>query len=73
MKVMVLTDNTFSMDFEDVLANDNYAVAFWIGKGKRNEKELNNPTCLKIKFKDDKIIKLDEFVWDLDHVEEFWT
>ena len=32
-----------------------------------------NPTCLIIRFANDEAIELREFVWDLDHVEAFWS
>jgi ketosteroid isomerase-like protein len=48
MKVMVLTEGSFHLELEAVLANDSTAVALFRGRGRRNDKVLDNPTCLRI-------------------------
>lgn len=73
MKVVQLTDNTFHLDLIDVVANDRFAVALFRGSGKRGDKVLDNPTCLRMRLEDGKIVEIWEFVWDLYHVDEFWA
>jgi len=34
---------------------------------------LHNPTALRIDIRDGKIVELWEYVWDLEHVEDFWA
>ena len=71
--VSELTDDSFHIDIEDVIANDERAVVLFTGHGRRAGRELDNPTCLVVRFRDGKAVELREFVWDLRHVEEFWT
>ena len=71
--VTELTGGTFNLEIEDVLANDDRAVAFFRGHGTRNGRELDNPTCLKILLKDGKATEIWEFVWNLYEVDEFWS
>lgn len=73
MKVMQLTNGTFSLDIEDVTASDDGAVVLFTGHGERNGKTLHNPTALHVRIRDGKITELREFVWDLPHVEDFWS
>jgi ketosteroid isomerase-like protein len=68
-----LTDGTFHLELEDVIANDHTAVAFFRGRGRRGERTLDNPTCLKLRLEDGSIAEIWEFVWDLEHVEDFWS
>ena len=68
-----LTGDTFHLEVEDVIANDDRAVVLFRGHGSREGRELDNPTCLVIRFKDDKAVELREFVWDLYHVDDFWS
>lgn len=72
-KVMGLTAGTFRLELEDVRANDAGAVALFRGSGQRNGRTLDNPTCLRIDIRDGKMTEIREFVWDLEHVEEFWS
>ena len=72
MNVMSLAEGTFHLDLEDVVAGDHHAVALFRGHGRRGEKVLDNPTCLKIRIVDGQIVELREFVWDLFAVDEFW-
>ncbi len=53
--------------------SDDGAVALFTGHDARNGKTLHNPTCLRIDIRDGKVAEFWEFVWDLDHVEEFWS
>ncbi len=71
--VTELTDGSFALELEEVLANDEYAVAFFRGYGRRGELELDNPTCLKIRMREGVAVELWEFVWDLYAVDEFWS
>lgn len=73
MNVMALTDGTFHLDFEDVVANDRVAVALFRGHGRREGRELDNPTSLVIRVEGGRIVHLREFVWDLFAVDEFWA
>ena len=72
-KVMGLTAGTFRLEIEDIRASDAGAVALFRGSGERNGKTLDNPTCLRIDIRDGKMTEIREFVWDLEHVEEFWS
>ena len=72
--VQVLTDNTFHLDLLDVIADDTYAVALFRGRGQRNGKTLDNPTCLRMRLSTDgQVVEVWEFVWDLYHVDDFWS
>jgi ketosteroid isomerase-like protein len=71
--VMTLTQGTFHLDLQDVIASDDTAIALFTGHGERAGKTLHNPTCLRMQIRDGKIAELWEFVWDLEHVEEFWA
>ena len=71
--VVALTGRSFHLELHDVVANDRWAVAIFTGHAEREGKKLNNPTCLRMRIEDGRIRELDEYVWDLNHVEEFWT
>lgn len=73
VQVAQLTDGTFELDLERVLADDDYAVAFFRGHGVRGGRSLDNPTCLKIRLRDGRAAEVWEFVWDLYAVDEFWA
>jgi ketosteroid isomerase-like protein len=72
-RVGELTAGTFDLDLEAVLADDERAVAFFRGRGRRDGRELDNPTCLKIRLRDGRAAEIQEFVWDLYAVDEFWS
>lgn len=72
-RVSELTDGTFELDLEDVVANDHIAVAFFRGRARRRGRLLDNPTCLKIHLEEGRVTEVWEFVWDLYAVEEFWS
>jgi len=73
LRVGELTDGTFSLDLEDIVANDRYAIALFRGHGRRADgRVLDNPTCLKIRLDGGRAVEIDEFVWDLYGVDEFW-
>jgi ketosteroid isomerase-like protein len=72
-RVGELTDGTFEIDLEEILANDRSAAVFFRGHGERCGRTLDNPTCLKIRFRDGLAAEIWEFVWDLDAVDEFWS
>ncbi|MBW2241511.1 MAG: nuclear transport factor 2 family protein [Deltaproteobacteria bacterium] len=72
-RVSELTNGTFELELEEVLANDTSAVAFFRGTGRREKRELDNPTCLKIRLEDGRAAEIWEFVWDLYEVDEFWA
>ncbi len=73
MRVPQLTGGTFRLEFEDVLANDAQAVALFRGRGTRAGRTLDNPTCLRMRIADGRVVEVWEFVWDLFAVDEFWT
>jgi ketosteroid isomerase-like protein len=72
-QVMALTEGSFRLELEDVIANDTSAVALFRGSGKRAGRTLDNPTCLKMRIQDGRLVELWEFVWDLYAVDEFWA
>jgi ketosteroid isomerase-like protein len=72
-RVGELTNGTFEIDLEAILADEGFAVVFFRGRGSRLDRVLDNPTCLKIRFRDGLAAEFWEFVWDLDAVEEFWS
>jgi ketosteroid isomerase-like protein len=71
--VMQLTEGTFSLELEHVVADDTYAVAFFTGTARREGKRLENPTCLKMRLEAGKVVDIREFVWNLYEVDEFWS
>lgn len=74
LNVQSLTGGTFHLDLLDVLANDEFAVALFVGHGERDGKQLDNPTCLRMRLNPaGQVIEVWEFVWDLFHVDEFWA
>lgn len=73
LQVGALTDGTFHLDLIDVVANDRYAVALFTGSGRRNGRTLENPTCLRMRIENGKIVEVWEFVWDLYDVDDFWS
>lgn len=68
-----LTGGTFRLDLEDVTASDGHAVALFRGRGERLGRRLDNPTCLVFRIADGRLVEVREFVWDLHHVDEFWS
>jgi len=72
-RVGELTGGSFELELESVIANDDYGVAFFRGRGRRGGRELDNPTCLKIRLQDGRATEIWEFVWDLYAVDEFWA
>ena len=73
MNVRALTGGTFHLDLIDVLASDQNAVALFRGRATRDGKTLDNPTCLHMRMKERQVVEVWEYVWDLDHVEDFWA
>lgn len=73
MNVPQLTNGTFHLELEDVLANETTAVAFFRGSGTRDGKTLDNPTCLRMRLENGQVTELWEFVWDLFAVDDFWS
>ncbi|MFN2376243.1 MAG: nuclear transport factor 2 family protein [Candidatus Binatia bacterium] len=73
MNVMSLTEGTFHLELEDVVAGDRHAVALFTGHGRRGDKVLENPTCLRMRIEDGQIVEIREFVWDLFAVDDFWS
>ena len=73
MAVPQLTDGSFHLELEHVLADDGHAVAFFRGHGSRNGKTLDNPTCLRMRIVDNQVAEVWEFVWDLFAVDDFWA
>ena len=52
---------------------DSTYAAIFRGSGSRNGKSLDNPTCLRMRIEDGRVVELWEFVWDLYHVDDFWS
>jgi ketosteroid isomerase-like protein len=73
MQVQALTDHTFRLHLIDVVANDEHAVALFRGHATRNGRELDNPTCLRIRLRDGQVAEVWEFVWNLYDVDAFWS
>ena len=73
MNVAGLTGGSFRLEMEDVVADDRFAVALFRGHATRGGKTLDNPTCLKMRFADGRIVEVWEFVWDLFAVDDFWS
>ena len=73
LNVRALTAGTFHLDLLDVLANDTNAVALFHGHGERNGKTLDNPTCLTMRIENGQVVEVWEYVWDLFHVDDFWS
>jgi uncharacterized protein len=71
--VMTLTDSTFHLDIEDMTAGENNVVVLFTGHGQRDSKTLDNPTALRVRIRDGQAVEFREFVWDLEHVEDFWS
>lgn len=71
--VQDLTSGTFHLDLGDVTASDTHAVALFRGRGTRAGRQLDNPTSLVIRIERGRIAEVREFVWDLYHVDEFWS
>ena len=67
------TGGSFNLEPEDVLASDAGAAVLFRGRGERKGRQLDNPTCLRLRIEGGRIAELWEFVWDLDHVEAFWA
>jgi len=72
-RVAQLSEGSFELDLEDVLANDACAVALFRGRARRHGRRLDNPTCLKIRLREGRAVEIREFVWDLPAVEDFWS
>ena len=72
-KAVALTEGTFQFELEDVIASDTNAVALFRGSGQRPGRTLDNPTCLRMRIQDGRILEIWEFVWDLYAVDEFWA
>jgi ketosteroid isomerase-like protein len=73
LEVQTLTNGTFALDLEDVTASEDHAVALFTGRGFRHGKRLHNPTALSIIIRNGQAVEFREFVWDLEHVEDFWS
>ena len=72
-KVVALSEGTFRFEIEDVIASDTSAVALFRGSGRRQGRRLDNPTCLRMRIENGRIVEVWEFVWDLYAVDEFWA
>jgi ketosteroid isomerase-like protein len=71
--VQAATGGTFTLELIDVLANERHAAVFFRGHATRNGKTLDNPTCLRVRLRDEQVCEVWEFVWDLEHVDDFWS
>lgn len=71
--VPALTDATFRVELEHVVADEEWAAVFFRGRARRSERVLDNPTVLRVRMRDGPLREVWEHVWDLDHVEAFWA
>jgi ketosteroid isomerase-like protein len=72
-RVGELSDGSFGLELESVVADDGMAFASFRGHGRRAGRSLDNPTCLKIRLEDGRAVEIWEFVWDLFAVDAFWS
>jgi len=72
-RVVALTQGTFELEIEDVIANGESAAVFFRGRAARGERRLDNPTCLRIRIEAGQVVEVWEFVWDLYAVDAFWA
>ncbi|MFI5214954.1 MAG: nuclear transport factor 2 family protein [Candidatus Limnocylindria bacterium] len=72
-QVVALSGGSFRLELEDVIASDTSAAVFFRGSGSRAGRTLDNPTCLRIRIENGRIVEVWEFVWDLYAVDEFWA
>jgi len=72
-QVVALTQGTFQLELEDVIANERSAAVFCRGRGARGGRTLDNPTCLRMRIDGGQIVEIWEFVWDLYAVDAFWS
>jgi ketosteroid isomerase-like protein len=72
-RVVALSEGTFHLDLVDVVAGDERAVALFRGHGRREGRELDNPTCLVIRLEAGCATEIWEYVWDLYAVDAFWA
>jgi uncharacterized protein len=73
LNVQRLTNHTFGLELIDVIANDGHAVALFRGHASRNGRTLDNPTCLRMRIQDGRVMEVWEFVWNLYDVDAFWS
>lgn len=73
LRVQSLSRGTFHIELVDIVANDRTAVALFRGRGTRDARTLDNPTCLRMRMQDGRVLEVWEFVWDLYDVDEFWA
>lgn len=72
-EVARLSEGSFELELDDVVANDQRAIALFRGRARRLGRELDNPTCLVIRLVEGRAVEIREFVWDLPAVDEFWS
>ncbi|MEZ5893246.1 MAG: nuclear transport factor 2 family protein [Parvularculaceae bacterium] len=72
-KVMSLTGGTFHAERHDLIGDDRVAFMHFTGRAERDGKRLENPTCLRLVFENGMLTEAREWVWDLGHVDEFWS
>jgi ketosteroid isomerase-like protein len=64
---------TYSVELDDVLANDEHAVALMTARGERAGKQLTYKTAQVYHFRDGKITELWSYSADQDAADEFWS
>jgi len=72
-KVMEMTGGTFHSERVALVGDETCAFLHFIGRAQRGAKQLENPTCLMLVFDGGMLVEAREWVWDLDHVEDFWS
>ena len=72
-QVPALTQGSFHLELEHVVADDAWAAVFFRGRATRGQRTLDNPTVLRVRIEDGRVREIWEYVWDLDHVEAFWA
>lgn len=73
MKVSGLTGGTFHADAPEIVGDERVAFYHFRGCAERGGRKLDNDTCLRLEFAQGRLVAAQEWVWDLDHVEEFWA
>jgi ketosteroid isomerase-like protein len=70
-RIVELTGGAFSLELQDVLANDEHAVALFTIRGERAGKQLNDNTVLTYHFRDGKVSEVWGQATDQYAVDEF--
>jgi ketosteroid isomerase-like protein len=72
-KVAELSENSFTAELHDVVANDEHAVSMHTGRAQARGKALEDRNVLVVHFRNGAIAEVCEHHEDLYAVDEFWT